>query len=219
VGNLSASSSFAVPSIDVGRQLTRRGEERRRALLDDALRQFAERGYHATSVSDICESVGVGKGAFYWYFESKEQLFLEALAEAQAALQQSQQEAAAEEPDPVRRLEAGIRGSLEWLEAHRDVLAVFQLAATDSRFLEALRAGEARMADQLAEHLKDAIVAGAIPDGDPRVLAYAVVGAVEALAHTFLLRPGAWDQGIADTAVAFCLGGILSPRRGGSASS
>jgi AcrR family transcriptional regulator len=203
----------------MGRQLTTRGEERRRQLLDDAIRQFAERGYHATSVADICDSVGVGKGAFYWYFESKEQLFLEALAEAQAALRRAQEDAAGDEPDPLRRLEAGIRSSLTWLEAHRDVIAVFQVAATDSRFLEALRAGEAAMADDLADHLKDAIVAGRIPDGDPRVLAYAVVGAVEALAHTFLARPGAWDQGVADTAVAFCLGGILSPRRGGSASS
>jgi len=203
----------------MGRQLTTRGEERRRQLLDDAIRQFAERGYHATAVADICDSVGVGKGAFYWYFESKEQLFLEALAEAQAALRRAHDEAAGDEPDPLRRLEAAIRSSLTWLEAHRDVIAVFQVAATDSRFLEALRAGEAAMADDLADHLKDAIVAGCIPDGDPRVLAYAVVGAVEALAHTFLGRPGAWDEGVADTAVAFCLGGILSRRRGGSASS
>ena len=74
-----------------------------------------------------------------------------------------------------------------------------------------MRAGEARIADDLADHLKDAIVAGRIPDGDPRVLAYAVVGAIGALAHTFLGRPGAWDDGVADTAVAFCVGGILRP--------
>ncbi|MDQ1468483.1 MAG: TetR/AcrR family transcriptional regulator, cholesterol catabolism regulator, partial [Actinomycetota bacterium] len=31
---------------------------------------FAERGYHPTAVSDIVDSLGVGKGVFYWYFSS-----------------------------------------------------------------------------------------------------------------------------------------------------
>ena len=42
---------------------------------------------------------------------------------------------------------------------------------------------------------------------------------IDALARTFLGREGAWDDGVADTAVAFCLGGLLATRRGGSASS
>jgi AcrR family transcriptional regulator len=210
-----------LPSPPVGRQLTTKGQERRRQLLDAARRQFADRGYHATSVAGICETAGVGKGVVYWYFDSKEQLFLEVLAEAQAALCDAQEAAAAHEADPLRRIEVGIRGTFAWLEDHREVLAVFQVAATDARFVDALRAGEAAMADLLTDHLKEAIVAGCIPDGDPRVLAYAVVGAIEALAHTFLGRPGAWDQGIADTTVAFCLGGLAATRtpRGGPASS
>lgn len=195
----------------MGRQLTDRGEQRRRQLVEAATRVFAERGYHDTSVAAICERAGVAKGAVYWYFDSKEQLFLEVLAGAQEALRRSQEDAVAGEPDPVRRLERGIRGALLWLERNRDVVAVFQVATTDARFVDAMRAGEARIADDLADHLKEAIVAGLIPDGDPRVLAYAVVGAIGALAHTFLGRPGAWDDGVADTAVAFCLGGILRP--------
>lgn len=194
------------------RRLTARGEERRRQLLDHATRTFAEHGYHTTSVADIVDGVGVGKGVFYWYFDSKEQLFLELLARAREDLRQAQMAFIADEPDPVRRLEGGIRASLTWLESHRDVLALFQLAATDARFVGALRAGEEAAAADLADHLKDAIASERIPDGDPLVLAHAVLGAIEALARTFLGRPGAWDQGVADTAVAFCLGGILATR-------
>ena len=200
------------------RRLTTKGKLRRRQLLDEAVRLFAENGYHTTSVADIVDGVGVGKGVFYWYFESKEQLFLELLDEAQQDLERAQVLAAGEQTDPVRRLELGIRGALQWLEGHRDVLAVLQLAATEERFVDALRAGQERSAMLLAANLKEGIVAGHIPDGDPLVLAHAVLGAVEALARTFLGREGAWDQGVADTAVAFCLGGLLSPR-GSSASS
>jgi AcrR family transcriptional regulator len=203
----------------VERRLTTRGAERRRQLLDTAARRFAEHGYHTTSVAEIVHEVGVGKGVFYWYFESKEQLFLEVLAQAQTELRRAQEAEVGDEPDAVRRIEGGIRGALTWLEANRDVLAVFQLAATDVRFVGALRAGEELMAAELAAHLKEGIVSGRIPDGDPLVLAHAVLGAVEALAHTFLGREGAWDEGVADTAVAFCLGGLLATRRRGVSAS
>ena len=55
-------------------------------------------------------------------------------------------------------------------------------------------------------------MSGRIPDGDPQVLAHAVLGAVKSLAWTFLAREGAWDDGVADTAVAFCVGGLLADR-------
>ncbi len=48
-----------------------------------AASRFAEQGYHPTSVSEIVSGLGVGKGVFYWYFDSKEQLFLEILRDAQ----------------------------------------------------------------------------------------------------------------------------------------
>ena len=58
------------------RRLTPRGEERRSQLLEVATARFAERGYQATSISDIVGAMGVGKGVFYWYFQSKAELFL-----------------------------------------------------------------------------------------------------------------------------------------------
>jgi AcrR family transcriptional regulator len=54
-----------------------RGEETRSHILDVAGDLFAQRGYDATSVADICEGAGVTKGAFYHHFESKQSVFLE----------------------------------------------------------------------------------------------------------------------------------------------
>ena len=47
-------------------------EERRRQILDAAVRAFAKRGYHACRVSDIAEEAGVAYGLVYHYFESKD---------------------------------------------------------------------------------------------------------------------------------------------------
>lgn len=40
-----------------------------------ALELFSRHGYHATTVDKIIEKAGISKGAFYWYFKSKEELF------------------------------------------------------------------------------------------------------------------------------------------------
>jgi AcrR family transcriptional regulator len=40
---------------------------------------FSQKGYDATSISDICERAGVSKGAFFHYFPTKEAFFLEIL--------------------------------------------------------------------------------------------------------------------------------------------
>ncbi|MFE0024186.1 TetR/AcrR family transcriptional regulator [Amycolatopsis sp. NPDC059021] len=46
------------------------------ALMSSARALFVERGYHATSISDICGHAGLTRGAFYSNYPSKEQLFL-----------------------------------------------------------------------------------------------------------------------------------------------
>ena len=47
-------------------------EEKRRQILDAAVRTFARKGYHATRVGDIAEEAGVAYGLVYHYFDSKE---------------------------------------------------------------------------------------------------------------------------------------------------
>lgn len=52
-------------------------EERRREILEAARKMFAEKGFEATSVSDIVKSLGIAQGTFYWYFDSKEDAYHE----------------------------------------------------------------------------------------------------------------------------------------------
>jgi AcrR family transcriptional regulator len=47
-------------------------EERRRQILDAAVRVFARTGYHGSRVGDIAEEAGVAHGLLYHYFTSKE---------------------------------------------------------------------------------------------------------------------------------------------------
>ncbi|WP_329275358.1 TetR/AcrR family transcriptional regulator [Streptomyces sp. NBC_00691] len=56
--------------------VTRRRPRTRAALLKAALETFAEHGFHATTIEQICERAGFTRGAYYSNFASKEELFL-----------------------------------------------------------------------------------------------------------------------------------------------
>jgi AcrR family transcriptional regulator len=193
----------------VARRLTQRGKDRREQLMAFAAKRFAEQGYHPTSVSEIVTGLGVGKGVFYWYFDSKEQLFLEILREAQTDLRRKQQQAIADEPDPVRRIELGLRASLAWSEAHRDHNKLIQFAATEATFHGALRRGQDIAVADVVKHVKEAIAEGRIRDADPDLLAHAMVGVASHLTATFIYGRGDPADEVADACVAFCLQGIL----------
>ena len=49
-------------------------EEKRRQILDAAVRVFAHKGFHTSRVGDIAEEAGVAHGLLYHYFDSKDQL-------------------------------------------------------------------------------------------------------------------------------------------------
>jgi TetR/AcrR family transcriptional repressor of uid operon len=51
-------------------------EVSRDAILDAALRCFAKHGYHETSIDDIAARARLSKGAVYWHFAGKRELFL-----------------------------------------------------------------------------------------------------------------------------------------------
>ncbi|MCE7792329.1 TetR/AcrR family transcriptional regulator [Salipaludibacillus sp. CUR1] len=55
--------------------------DRKQEFLDTALDLFYEKGYEKTTIKDIINQVGLSKGAFYHYFESKEDV-IEQISEA-----------------------------------------------------------------------------------------------------------------------------------------
>lgn len=61
-------------------------DDKRRRVLDAALRVFAARGYHGTSVPEVAEAAGVGTGTLYHYFEHKQELVNEVYRDAKQRL-------------------------------------------------------------------------------------------------------------------------------------
>jgi len=195
----------------VGRRLTARGQRRRQELLDLAAHLFAANGYHPTSVADVVDGLGVGKGVFYWYFASKEELFRQILADAQRDLRRAQLQAIADEPDPVRRIEAGIRTAVRWLDDNRHLFVLLEFARTEERFAPLIRLGEEQAVADALPHVKAGMDAGLIRREEPLLVAHAMLGVTDHLARVLVLEHSRAADEVADGAVAFCLGGILEP--------
>lgn len=68
----------------MARSFTEREKENIKRSLQEACKQsWTQYGYKKTSVDELCRQVGISKGAFYIFFESKEALFCEVLCSVQ----------------------------------------------------------------------------------------------------------------------------------------
>jgi len=75
-------------------------EDKRRQLLDAAVRVFARKGFHASRVGDIAEEAGVAHGLLYHYFKSKDQV-LEAVFQENWSLLVARIESVEETDEPA----------------------------------------------------------------------------------------------------------------------
>jgi TetR/AcrR family transcriptional regulator, fatty acid metabolism regulator protein len=73
MANARAARAVAAPKSPPG--------DRRRQILDAAIRVFAQQGFHRCRVSDIADEAGVAYGLVYHYFSSKDQVLNELFSE------------------------------------------------------------------------------------------------------------------------------------------
>lgn len=190
------------------RQLTRRGHERKQKLLTFATTRFAENGYHLTSVAEIVEGIGVGKGVFYWYFDSKEDLMREILREGMRSFRTTQAKAISESGDPLEKLEVGVRSSMLWQSENAELVRIVQTARNDDAFSADIALGAQIMVNDTAQLVQQAIDLGQILSGDAVMMAQAIRGAADELIREYTLSEEPISQEVIDTAVRVCMRGL-----------
>jgi len=175
-----------------------RRAERRAHLLRCALEVFAEKGYHAASISDIITRAKVARGTFYLYFESKRTVFEQLLDEVIALIH-----ARVRRIDPSRgtegvlaQLEANVYGVFEALLAERSTarLLVSQAVGLDPAFDQKLLEFFRRLLELLERSLALGQEMHLVVPLDRRVAAMAILGSIkEILYHVAMgteLPPG-----------------------------
>ena len=105
-----------------------RDAERTRAeILDAATHEFAEHGYSGARVDEIAERTRTTKRMLYYYFGSKEGLFVAVLERAYAEIRTAEREVDVEHLDPVAAIRALAELTFDHHENHPDFIRLVSI--------------------------------------------------------------------------------------------
>jgi AcrR family transcriptional regulator len=181
------------------RRLTRdeKRAQTRAALLDAGIRVFVRDGFAGASVEEISAEAGYSRGAFYWNFRSKEELFVELLQTRVIAPYREivAQRSEAGERRPLGEIGAAlaaVEGDPEQAWAWRLWLELLSLAAREPDFRQ-LAAGVWDGTRQLIAEVVQSEYerSDSEPPADPRALASALMALGTGLALQHLIDPDA----------------------------
>lgn len=185
-------------------------EQRRRQLLTAARRVFAERGFEATTMADVSRAAGLSYGVAYWYFESKEALFL-ALLEAEEEALRARLAGALDAPEVVD-LASGLAAAVTALfvafdeDRHAARLLFRDRHTLGDEYARRLTAVNRRFVGELEWMLAEGQLRGEVRSGPPRLLALAAA----ALVGQVVLRRLSDDDGLgAEDAAALTVSLLL----------
>src|SRR5712691_10633985 len=94
-------------------------------IITAAAKVFQTKGYHAASVQDIADEVGILKGSLYHHFDSKEELLYLIVKEPIASLYETVSEIVASESAAAEKLRRAITAHLEAFHRHHPHLFVY----------------------------------------------------------------------------------------------
>ena len=171
-----------------GRPLSKRGERTRRRLLEAAEAVFAELGYHDASIVKITEAAGVGQGTFYLYFASKKDVFDELVVDLNHRVRQAMTEAASQGTTRAEMERLGFAGYFRFVAEHPALYRIIRQAEFVSP--EMLHLHYERLTSGYVAGLRQAMEAGEIADGDPELLAWALMGIGELVGMRWILWNG-----------------------------
>jgi len=174
------------------RKETGAGGEARERLLSGATALFASKGYAATTVREIVERAGVTKPVLYYYFRSKEGIYLDLMREPFGKFTALVEETVLEAGSARERL---FRLSLmaydifvENLDTARVMYSIYYGPPQGAPFID-FDAYHRRFQEAVLQVLRDGVRDGEFRRVDPHDAMWAVIGAVNVAMEVELCHP------------------------------
>ncbi|HSI80902.1 MAG TPA: TetR/AcrR family transcriptional regulator [Solirubrobacterales bacterium] len=165
--------------------------DRRRQILDAAIRVFARQGFHSCRVSDIAREAGVAYGLVYHYFKSKEEVLNELFSERWSLLLAAIEEIDARPIPPRAKLDAVAGFIIDSYRHDPELMKVIVVEVTRAaNSFGRTHLPEIRQAyDLIAKIVSDAQASGAFRDDvDPTYASMWFYGAIEQLLSAWVFE-------------------------------
>lgn len=209
-------------TVAMARRTKEDAEHTRLQLLEAAQRVFADKGVSRTSLQDIALAAGVTRGAIYWHFKNKAELFNAMMDSAVLPMEQTLQTIGQDAAqDPLAVLERAMLQTMHSIENDARTRAIFEVATMKVEYVDELLAVKQRHVkcyidgtQQMQRSLREAEVRGKVTlrvsaDLGARGLHALMVG----LIHTWMLDPSAFKLvTVAQAAIRSYLRGLEADR-------
>jgi len=174
-----------------------RSAQTHQRILGAALAVFAQSGYEASSVADICAAAGVSKGAFFHHFPTKQAVFLELFEVWLAALDTSMEAArrkARTIPDAMMQMTEMMGNVYQTARGYMPVFLEFWTQAShDPSVWQVVIAPYRRYQIYFASLVQEGITEGSFKPVDPYLTARMIVAQAIGYLLQGVLDPGATD--------------------------
>jgi AcrR family transcriptional regulator len=168
-----------------------RADATRNHILDTALEQFSQYGYHGTNTKKIAAAAGVATGSIYRYFKDKKTIFLAVSEHLEAEMKKSIFEAGANLIFQTKDHKAGLSAFIQFVidshkknrRFHREVLA---MAVLDEQMASIVKTREQRIRKKLMEFFES--LDNPIHVTDLEAATELIHLTVEEVAHQVMLR-------------------------------
>jgi TetR/AcrR family transcriptional regulator len=183
-------------------------------ILKAAAKAFRKLGYHGATVEEIAAALHMKKGNLYYYFRNKEEILFAchqySLDRLMQLLDDVEQSGGVRADEKLRRLvNAFVHTILD--ELHGTAL-LLDLEALTPAHLKTVIARRDRFERGVRQVLEDGIAEGHFGAGDPKLLAFAMFGAVNWIPRWFNPEGAASSQQIADLFADFFIRGLQRAR-------
>jgi TetR/AcrR family transcriptional regulator len=186
-----------------------RHDLRRETILQAAAQCFNRRGYHGTRIEDIAHELKVSKAALYYYVKSKEQLLFEC---HQASLDISEEGLRRAEERGGTAAEQLTAALTYFIEKTSENLRGCVLLLEDGMLEPRLRRQIIRRRDAFEHRLRDLVregsASGVFVACDPRMVVFAILGAVNWIQRWYSPAGPATPRRIAEIFAGYLVRGL-----------
>ena len=183
-----------MPATEAERPRSEKWKARRDAIVDTSAQVFAQQGYHATGIVELCEVNGLGKGAFYHYIGSKEELLAAIHDRVMDEVMVGAERVAASDGSPAAQLAMLGDELLDVIHRYPDHVWVFlhEFPALTAERAETFRVRRREYERRVEAVLQAGVDSGEFRDVDPRLTALAWLG-MHNFTYLWLKAAGRWS--------------------------